>query len=130
MTFPPDLLSGGIFTVLSGPCTLAAEGRCVGRWPGGYLPNENCDILVVGGGVLGPCPVFTLSMGDIQGYHDIVTTPDGVEHVSQWCPAGTVLGPGHVTWQSNDHDQGSPVPGADGTFSSDGAGGGWQICFA
>eukprot|EP01052_Picozoa_sp_SAG31_P042098 SAG31_NODE_6578_length_1965_cov_1.351018_2_plen_141_part_00 len=58
------------FVVLSGPCTTAlVDGHfCVGRWPGGYGPNEDCAIAVAGGGgegaaggVLDACPVFDTS---------------------------------------------------------------------
>eukprot|EP01050_Picozoa_sp_SAG11_P036343 SAG11_NODE_13780_length_640_cov_0.658041_2_plen_151_part_01 len=50
---PPDLLAAinqhrQIFEVVSGPCTLNHAGRCVGRWPGGYLPNEDCEIIPAG----------------------------------------------------------------------------------
>eukprot|EP01051_Picozoa_sp_SAG22_P004820 SAG22_NODE_269_length_13236_cov_124.463424_9_plen_168_part_00 len=82
-------LSG--FIVRSGPCTTAlVDGHaCVGRWPGGYLPNEDCEIAVAGaGGALGPCPVF-----DTQGgSQDYLTCPPGVwERTAQmgrsWEPA-------------------------------------------
>eukprot|EP01050_Picozoa_sp_SAG11_P030675 SAG11_NODE_9181_length_935_cov_0.751196_1_plen_194_part_10 len=44
------------FEVRFGPCLAAVVGgrQCVGRWPGGYLPEEHCEIAVVGGaGTLG-----------------------------------------------------------------------------
>jgi hypothetical protein len=140
---PPGFLSFGIptFTVTSGPCTTAfVDGHfCVGRWPGGYLPNEHCDILVGGGGgvggvggggpaggVLGPCPVF-----DTSG-EDILALPGGAAY-SRWrCPAGVVLAAGDaLSWFSNGAGQGNPSGGGNGLPNSgSGAGGGWQICFA
>jgi hypothetical protein len=122
------------FTVTSGPCTLAEGGRCVGRWPGGYLPNEHCDILVGGGGgggaaggVLGPCPIFDISTNTYNGY-DALALPGGAEY--QRCPAGVALATGDaLSWTSSGSYQGSG--GGNGLpFSSSGAGGGWQICFA
>eukprot|EP01052_Picozoa_sp_SAG31_P056372 SAG31_NODE_16107_length_722_cov_1.654896_1_plen_209_part_10 len=49
---PPNLLDAlSHFEIRSGPCTVAeTAGRCVGRWPGGYLPNESCEITVAGPG--------------------------------------------------------------------------------
>ena len=65
----------GEFVVTSGPCTVSETRRCVGRWPGGYLANEDCEIVVAGGGgVLGACPVF-----DINPYStDSDPQPDGL----------------------------------------------------
>ena len=122
---PPDLQLPGYFVVNSGPCTVAEGGRCVGRWPGGYLPNEDCTISVGGvGGALGPCPVFDI----YDSNTDSLTLPDGSMHHSADCPAGTVLAAGQtLAWHSNTLAQGN---GGDGLpFSRDGAGGGWQICF-
>ena len=56
-----DVSNGGqmpFFLVLSGPCTMAEDGRCVGRWPSGYFADEDCIIAVAGAGVglLGGCP--------------------------------------------------------------------------
>ena len=135
---PPDVIPTR-FVVISGPCTIAQSGRCVGRWPGGYLPNEDCEILVAGpGGALGPCPVF-----DTSG-PDYLTLPDGTQHSNADghyadCPAGAVLGWGQIlTWHSDYRQQGywdggQPGPHAIGTglpSSGTGPGGGWQICFA
>ena len=63
-----DVSNGGqmpFFLVLSGPCTMAEDGRCVGRWPSGYFADEDCIIAVAGAGVglLGGCPVFDLNVG-------------------------------------------------------------------
>jgi hypothetical protein len=80
---PPDLLP--LFLVLSGPCTVAEGGRCVGRWPGGYLPNEDCEIVVTGaGGALGPCPVFDINYSTMGP--DCLTLPDGSQHHAVDCP--------------------------------------------
>jgi hypothetical protein len=136
---PQDLFASlPAFTVLSGPCTVAEGGRCVGRWPGGYLPNEDCEIIVSGpGGVLGTCPVF-----DIQDTpnSDFIVTPDGRHHDSADCPSGLLLGPGRtVTWHSDDTIQGHNnivsreqldfFGGGLRQNYHEGAGGGWQICF-
>ena len=117
------------FTVKSGPCTTAAvDGRaCVGRWPGGYLPNEHCDIVVGGAaGVLGPCPVF-----DTETF-DYVKLPGGAEYSGADCPAGKALAAGDaLSWTSDDSDQGTWPRGGNGLpWSDGGAAGGWQICFA
>ena len=109
---PPDLQLPGFFVVNSGPCTVAEGGRCVGRWPGGYLPDEDCAISVAGaGGALGACPVF-----DFEGVsYDYLTLPDGSVHGgADWdCPAGTVLEGGQtLSWHSDQSVQGS----------------GWQVC--
>jgi hypothetical protein len=83
------------FTVKTGdPCTTAfVDGRaCVGR-PGGYLPNEKCDIVVGGGGVLGPCPVFDIYDG---GSKDALTLPGGAEYSGascQYSSRGTACNP-------------------------------------
>ena len=123
---PPTLLADAMgalrpsFVVRSGPCTVAVvDGHsCVGRWPGGYGPNEDCEITVSvagPGGSLGPCPVFdTKATGA-----DYLALPDGARHGgTDGCPAGAVLGPGQtLTWHSNNY--GPPA-----------GGGGWQVCFA
>jgi hypothetical protein len=128
------------FIVLSGPCTTAAvDGHfCVGRWPGGYLPNEHCDIIVAGGGggALGPCPVFDTSDG-----YDPLALPGGAEYggarpcaLAPRFPcasglAGAPLAAGDaLSWTSDDDVQGYGGNGL--PRSSHGAGGGWQICFA
>eukprot|EP01051_Picozoa_sp_SAG22_P011348 SAG22_NODE_1082_length_5646_cov_20.621597_2_plen_808_part_00 len=61
----------GTFEVLSGPCTLSADGRSVGR-PTGYTQGETCTISIHGGGgVLGPCPVFqTIDYLGLRGRAD------------------------------------------------------------
>jgi hypothetical protein len=143
---PPDLqltsFCPATFIVLSGPCTLAEGGRCVGRWPGGYLPDEDCEIAVAGGGgVLGPCPVF-----DTDG-SDKLTLPDGVNYDGSNCPAGgensnangnwPVLTTGQTLhWHSNADTQGhgqAPVRGSNEQTQRGinmQPGGGWQVCFA
>ena len=124
------------FTVSSGPCAVSEGGRCVGR-PGGYLPNEHCEIAVGGGGgVLGACGVFDTYYNN----GDTVTLPDGSSHGGSDCPAGAVLAAGgSVGWASDGGGQGGNLGddngcGAKGLcglpFSNDGLGGGWQICFA
>ena len=129
---PPVLDPPGFFfpffTVVSGPCTTAEGGRCVGRWPGGYLPNEDCEIAVAGGGgVLGPCPVF-----DTYGGFDSLTLPDGSQHSGGRCPAGAALAAGQrLAWHSDGNAQGTYPSGGNGLpYSDSGAGGGWQVCFA
>ena len=133
---PPDMLDllPPFFMVLSGPCTTAAvDGHfCVGRWPGGYLPNERCDILVAGGGagVLGPCPVFdTYTSGDalaLPGAFDL-SLPVGYHNAN--CPAGAALAAGDaLSWTSDGSWQGQRS-GNGLPRSQHGAGGGWQICF-
>eukprot|EP01051_Picozoa_sp_SAG22_P016746 SAG22_NODE_2431_length_2580_cov_1.862555_3_plen_212_part_00 len=72
---PPDLFGTlpPFFNVLSGPCTVAVVDRhfCVGRWPGGYLPNEDCEIAVAwADGPIGLCPVFDTAYGDSLTLHD------------------------------------------------------------
>ena len=134
---PPTLLGNlGLnltFVVVSGPCTLAEGGKCVGRWPGGYLPNEQCEITTAGagGGVLGPCPAF-----DTQG-GDYLTLPDGTQKYGSICPVGTFIAPGvNLTWHSDSSAQGHTYGASNQerlaglTFSMGGAGGGWQICLA
>ena len=129
----------------SGPCTLSETGRCVGRWPGGYGPNEDCAIVVATGGavggVLGECPVFDITNGD----H--VTRPDEVclhsdaacQHSYADCPAGTMLAAGQSSaWHSNYAGQGGSGGYHNGQWQSGNGlpfngdsspGGGWQICF-
>eukprot|EP01051_Picozoa_sp_SAG22_P005321 SAG22_NODE_312_length_12614_cov_4.783540_9_plen_2027_part_00 len=124
---------GGRFTVVSGPCTLAEGGRCVGR-PNGYLPNEACEVRVgTIGEPLSTCPVFDTGAGDI------LTLPDGSQHqggadctvancILPACPAGSVLMGGEMlAWASDSRIQGDGFGGL--PVSRDGIGGGWQICF-
>eukprot|EP01051_Picozoa_sp_SAG22_P012904 SAG22_NODE_1388_length_4521_cov_13.635233_3_plen_706_part_00 len=145
-----ELLFGdtATFTVLSGPCTLAEGGRCVGRWPGGYGPNEECTIAVAAGGgggaaggVLGGCSVFNIFPGTMWDY---LALPDGSLHYpartdgsrhgytvgGAVCPAGAVLAAGQsLAWHSDHNGQGDR--GGNGLpYSTTGLGGGWQICFA
>ena len=139
---PPDfLIPLRSFVVLSGPCTLAEGGRCVGRWPGGYLPSEDCAISVAGiGGPLGPCPVFDTESylfadtyrdpteDQTTGGPDFLTLPDGSTYHTADCPTGTVLAAGQtLVWHSNGDYQGGDGDGL--PQSTSGAGGGWQICF-
>ena len=123
-----------VFIVNSGPCTLAEGGRCVGRWPGGHMPDEACQIVVGGaGGALGACPVFDIydshdsEGGPTHGNH--LTLPDGSVHFGDDCPIRAVLMGGQVlTWFSDGQIQGGGNNGEPrGDFSD--AGGGWQICF-
>eukprot|EP01050_Picozoa_sp_SAG11_P014115 SAG11_NODE_1706_length_4412_cov_3.163691_3_plen_352_part_00 len=125
---------GAFFTVDSGPCTVSEGGRCVGR-PDGYLPNEECEIVVGGGiGMISECLLDTED-GD---WADWLTTPDGIRHghgvnpesVESGCPIGASLSTGDVlTWASDGRYQGDNHGGAL-PMSVDGLGGGWQICFA
>eukprot|EP01051_Picozoa_sp_SAG22_P004372 SAG22_NODE_232_length_14402_cov_58.042159_2_plen_579_part_00 len=124
------------FVVLSGPCTTAVvDGHfCVGRWPGGYGPNEDCAIAVAGGasgaagGVLSGCPVFDT---DNNGA-DYLTLPDGIQYGIANCPISAVLAAGQsLAWHSNTDNQGTYGGGGNGLpYSRDSLGGGWQICFA
>ena len=106
---------------------LVDERACVGRWPGGYLPNERCEITVAGpGGALGPCPVF-----DLHG-EDWVTLADGNAHSDADCPAGAALAPGgSLRWLANriNQAQGDDHGGLPMNHGID-AGGGWQVCYA
>eukprot|EP01052_Picozoa_sp_SAG31_P019497 SAG31_NODE_1423_length_8400_cov_2.665944_7_plen_718_part_00 len=127
---PPDLLEDPLtFVVVSGPCTLAAGGRCVGRWPGGYLPNERCEITTSAGAdrILGNCPVFDTE----QTIYDYLTFPDGQDYGGDVCPVGVALAAAQLLhWQSDSNTQGWRLGVGDGLPQSrDGAGGGWQICF-
>eukprot|EP01050_Picozoa_sp_SAG11_P004731 SAG11_NODE_309_length_10941_cov_5.580520_5_plen_108_part_00 len=100
--------------------------QCVGRWPGGCLENEDCEIVVVGsgGGTLGACPVF-----DTEG-SDCVTMPNGSHHSLGECPAGVWLSLGeNVGWHSDEFAQG--YTGGNGLpYKEHSAGGGLQLCFA
>ena len=107
----------------------------MGRWPGGYLGSERCDILVVGGGggaaggVLGPCPVFDANTEDYNG-GDAVALPGGAEYSGARCPAGAALAAGDaLSWRSDSNYQGANGNGLPFNSGS-GAGGGWQICLA
>ena len=77
---------------------------------------------------------------------DLVTLPGGVEHVGSDCPEGAALAPGDaITWTSDSGLQGSvgctesrcgdgngcAAKGTCGlTFTYNGLGGGWELCFA
>ena len=147
---PPNLgrLQAPTFVVNSGPCTVAEGGRCVGRWPGGYLPSEDCAISVAGtGGPLGPCPVFDTESylfadtyrdpteDQTTGGPDFLTLPDGSTYHTADCPTGTVLAAGQtLAWHSDRNNQGITLHDKYGhgdglPYSAYGAGGGWQICF-
>ena len=129
----------GSFSVTSGPCTSSFGGRCVGR-PEGYGPSEDCEITVGGGGgVLADCGVFDTypPSGAVGAYTttDHITLPDGSTHQGSDCPVGVDLPPGgSVGWTSDGGMQGTPDCAAKGScglsWSNDGLGGGWQICFA
>ena len=97
-----DLLPG-YFITTSGPCTVSEGGRCVGR-AGGYGTNEDCTIVVGGGGgVLGACGVF-----DMEGGSDYVTLPPGTHYDGGNCPTSSRLNAGdQVGWHSNGDWQGS-----------------------
>ena len=127
---PPGFMPS-FFAVLSGPCTTAVvDGHfCVGRWPGGYLPDEDCEIAVAGGvGVLGPCPVFDIRPSPTDS-RDYLTLPDGSRHSGADCPAGAALAAGQrLAWHSDGENQGYDGNGL--PYSDYGAGGGWQVCFA
>jgi hypothetical protein len=136
---PPSFLrSGATFIVTSGPCTLAEGGRCVGRWPGGYGPNEDCAIVVAGsaGGVLGGCPVFdtdcvygNTDYGADCLHPNVVYRSGRHAHGGADCPAGAVLEDRqNLAWHSDGETQGDNENGL--PRSEHGAGGGWQICFA
>jgi hypothetical protein len=146
----------GVFVVNSGPYTTSEAGRCVGR-PNGYGPNEECNIVVSGGGGLvdecsvfdtgGPGhPPYATSRG-ASGVHccDYVTV-GGTQYSGSGCPTGEVLDRDDtITWISNsDHqgeDEGPSRPGYGNDWngckakntcgvqeSTHGVGGGWQIC--
>eukprot|EP01051_Picozoa_sp_SAG22_P007246 SAG22_NODE_503_length_9694_cov_13.573736_2_plen_281_part_00 len=137
------------FVVLSGPCTTAlVDGHwCVGRWPGGYGPGEDCAVAVAGGGgvggVLGGCPVFDtqargstygdyLSDGSLSG-GDYLTLPDGSTYggsSTHDCPTGAVLAAGQsLAWHSDGSWQGGYYDTHYTHTTFDGLGGGWQVCF-
>ena len=95
----------GPFTVISGPCAVSNNGRCVGR-PGGYWMSETCEITDGwAGGVLGDCGVFD-TFDD--GFNpDTVALPDGSTHSGSDCPAGQALPPGgSVGWISTGGSRG------------------------
>ena len=124
-TEPPDwgLTGTGSFTVTSGPCTVTRGGRCVGR-AGGYLPNEDCTIIVAAGGHLGPCGVFDMQSSIFPGVcgasytegtcspcdprFDFVILPDRSVRRDSDCPAGVTLAVGDsVGWHLSQNMQGS-----------------------
>ena len=103
------------------------------------MANEDCEIAVSTGGVLGSCPVF-----DIRGSTDFLALPDGIHRYSSNCrhtdcpadcPVGVALVGGQtLTWHSDTSYQGAADSAQDGQHGLpqvyQGAGGGWQICFA
>jgi hypothetical protein len=138
---PANLLNNvPFFTVLSGPCTTAAVNGhfCVGRWPGGYSTNEHCDILVGGGGsggaaggTLGPCPIFDISTASDWGGSDSLGLAGGRGYTGDDCPARALLAAGEtLTWTSDGGSQGNQGGNGLPWNGNQGAGGGWQICFA
>eukprot|EP01045_Picozoa_sp_COSAG04_P007571 COSAG04_NODE_398_length_14962_cov_39.977461_14_plen_446_part_00 len=132
------------FIVTSGftTCSVSNGGRCVGR-PRGYGPDEDCAITVGGGGggVLGPCPVFDTWESPSNPCCDSVTLPGGHYGRSD-CPEGAALVPGDaIAWHSDGNNQGTvgymysdngcAAKGTCGLpYSSQGLGGGWELCFA
>jgi hypothetical protein len=136
MEFVSDHLSNGppSFLVLSGPCTTAfVDGNfCVGRWPGGYGPNEDCAIAVAtsggaAGDVLGACPVFDTQPSG--GQRDYLILPDGSRHDGGDCPVGAMLAAGQsLAWQSDGDTQGNNRKRLSFNRDDD-PGGGWQLCF-
>eukprot|EP01050_Picozoa_sp_SAG11_P025392 SAG11_NODE_5712_length_1481_cov_1.559334_1_plen_307_part_00 len=131
---PLDFLMGS-FAVQSGPCTVTNGGQCVWLWPGGYLPNEHCEILVTNAGLLGVCPVFDIYANS----GDSLTLPTS-NHCDSFttcnCPIATVLTLGQtvtlnsdISWQGRQPEQLDSAK-AGLPQSWDGAGGGWQVCFA
>jgi hypothetical protein len=139
----------GVVRVNSGPGTISEGGRCVGK-PDGYGPSEECKITSDAGGLLGACGVFDTSGGpggSATGFWgDAIILPDFMVDSIRGgsdCPVGVLLGPGDsVGWSSDSEDQGTvdwDNHGPNGCsdkglcglpHSSDGPGGGWQICFA
>ena len=138
----------GTFAVTSGPCTTSEGGRCVGR-PEGYYFYEQCTIIVGGGGgVLGPCAVFDMTIligdnGPEPGGNDAVTLPGGAVHGGSDCPEGAALAPGDaIHWASDFRFQGSVGLGTVGNGCApkgtcglpfnggNNLGGGWELCFA
>eukprot|EP01051_Picozoa_sp_SAG22_P003433 SAG22_NODE_166_length_16765_cov_30.782791_15_plen_162_part_00 len=133
---PPPPCIDCRFSVSSGPCTLTEAGRCVGR-PDGYGQNEQCEIGVAEGGVLGACPVFTTSFGGPRpagapnGWSgDFLVMPDGRRTGASECPVGAILETGQtLTWLSNPTIDVSicATRTANGVCLTEG---GWQVCFA
>ena len=140
----------GAFEVISGPCTVSREGRCVGR-PNGYDQNEACSIVVRNGGVLGPCPTFQTITQDadagcgggafLERDDAITIASSGVGYSggefyagkgsvhnghADGCPASTLLMPGEtLTWTSGPTDAGAIACGM--PAATDLAG--WELCF-
>ena len=117
---PPGLLTIGSpqFAVVSGPCTVADHGRCVGRRDG-YLPNEQCEITVSGGyGALGQCLAFNIADTDR------LTLPSGRVVNLADCPVGLILAPGQtLAWTSDGSCQGWTDVGSCSSDSELGGGG-------
>ena len=90
--------------------------------PGGTPPDDGRTVVHVAG--------------------DFIGLPDGMRHFGSNCPTGVLLGPGDaIEWASGGNaqggtgqrlpDNGCATKGSCGLPSStDGVGGGWQICFA
>eukprot|EP01052_Picozoa_sp_SAG31_P019754 SAG31_NODE_1454_length_8278_cov_7.030688_7_plen_861_part_00 len=134
------LYAGGTFRVMSGPCTVwsswdngtaTTPNNCVGRRHG-YLGSEKCNIMVVGSGVLGPCPFF-----DTHGRADFVNVSSQM-FFANTCPIGTSLADGDsIEWTSDSSCNGGNHGGPGGYWlnahSADSqwhVGGGWALCFA
>ena len=128
---PPDFLRP-YFIVVSGPCTTSASGQCVGRWPSGYGPQEECRFSVNGGtgGVLRPCPVWDIDDGDYVIGVNVVNRPHMTRNLAT-C-AGLQLSEGDVLrWHSDSSYQGVDNGGLPrvNAQGDDSLGGGWQMCF-
>jgi hypothetical protein len=97
---PPNFLPQGPFTVLSGPCSISSDGRCVGR-PDGYRSSESCEISAGAGGPL-TCPLFDTEQGggSNSAYGNDYVTLDA------WGPPSTVAasldGGHHSRWFNPD----------------------------
>jgi hypothetical protein len=103
---PPPPVSGAVFTVTSGPCTLVNGGTCVGR-PSGYGNSEQCQITANSAQVLGACPIF-----NTERSYDHLTIA-GTNYDGTNCPRGIQIRAGsRIQWYAD----------------SSAVGGGWEIC--